>query len=417
MDTKELLAVLLPFLVGVGLIAIAFVVVRTGWQHRHNRFFAALYFLSGLKSVSEGMLTQVTESSDGVVQMRFVAEIFHAASPLFPDARAWFVVSAVCASFMLPLLLLFVMNFPRPVTWVLRASKAQYLFLVPAPVVAYFVVRAGLDGDVAALKALEFLFNHAGSLVVLVASFVLLRTRAKAEPIERKQATYLLIGMLPSFLITLLITAIGDAALMPQFGARAAEVGDVLQGHLLVYISPILELAAGAFVAYAILKYRILSFELKVKGGVKYALMTVILGVFLFVIEVYVGNFVFQNQIFSFLGPAGSAGLAAVSGIVVFKPVHKLAGAATDKLFPEARQPKATYLDTRSHEIYRAQVTTVLRDGNVTDREWSFLRSLRDQLSIPEREARTIEEEVERLLKVDDPRTGKATVGGGQAGF
>jgi hypothetical protein len=48
----------------------------------------------------------------------------------------------------------------------------------------------------------------------------------------------------------------------------------------------------------------------------------------------------------------------------------------------------------------------VLRDANVTDREMEFLRNLRTQLGLSEAQARTIEESVERTLKVDAPQTG-----------
>ncbi|MFO1535805.1 MAG: hypothetical protein ABR586_09090, partial [Thermoplasmatota archaeon] len=47
------------------------------------------------------------------------------------------------------------------------------------------------------------------------------------------------------------------------------------------------------------------------------------------------------------------------------------------------------------------------RDAKVTDRELSFLHTLRDQLGLSAKEAEAIEETVERTLGVDSKRTGQ----------
>ena len=408
---NNLASLLLPGLVGVGLIALAIVVAKTGWQHRHNRFFAALYFLSGTKSISDGLLagdgvfyTIQTANGPLIVEERF-AEAFHAVSPLFPDVLLCFYVNVVCLSFMLVLLPLLVLNFPRPVPWAVRWPRGQLLLLLLSPLVAAITIYVVFYRP-GAQEVLKTILNTTGALVGVFAVYLLLRTRKTGQPIERKQAGYVLAGLLPGIIVTLLIAFSGNLPF--AFGSDAATLATIetIQLSLQNLASPPLELAAAAFFAFAILKYRILNFELRVKGGLRYAFMTVILGALLFVVEVYVGNFVLQNQVFSFLGPAGSAALAGITGIVLFKPVHKLSGLATDRLFPDAAKPKEDYTQTRSGEIYRAQVTHVLRDGNVSEKEWAFLRTLRDQLGIKEAAARRIEEEVERSLKVDSPLTG-----------
>src|SRR5688572_16489488 len=106
-DAETLLSVFLPVLVGLALIGIANLVIRNGLDHRHNLFFAGLYMLSGLKSLSEGLAVQANE--------------FNAAAPWFPRSDFWDLLGIFCALGMMPLLLLFVSSFPRPTGWMLRA--------------------------------------------------------------------------------------------------------------------------------------------------------------------------------------------------------------------------------------------------------------------------------------------------------
>ncbi|HUR62175.1 MAG TPA: hypothetical protein VM286_07410 [Candidatus Thermoplasmatota archaeon] len=390
-------ATLLPIVVGLALVGLATLVARTGWQQRHNRIFAALYLLSGLNSITQGILP--------------VAEGFHAQAPLFPGLYPWLLVQITCAVLMLPLLFLFVLNFPRPMPWAVRHPRLQWLAFTVSLIFGglfWSILLRGMAGapldEVIADLALPFEgFNVLATAVIFAATFLLFRTQhAASSAIERRQAGYLLLGFFPAFAATTAITLLGFA-----FRADAVQYQQPVQ----LYISPVLELGAAAVTAFAILKYRLLDFELKVKGGMRYVLMTVMLGTVLFLVEVYVGNFILQAKVFGFLGPAGSATLAGISGIVLFKPVHKVSGKVTDRLFPEATAPKVDYERSRSREIYQAQATHVLRDAQVTDRELQFLRTLRDQLGLSEAEAQRIEEAVERELGVDDERTGTRRMG------
>jgi hypothetical protein len=404
------LALLLPVLIGVGLIGIAALVAKTGWEHRHNRFFSGLYLLSGIKSASEGLLAQTTDAQGQAV---FFAERFHTAAPLFPGAAQWFYANAVCTAFMIPLLLLFVLNFPRPAAWVLRHPKGQLALLLPSPLLAVTLIYTGLTQGPDTQVLVSTVFNNVATALTIAALALLVRTRKAAHAIERKQAGYILLGFLPGFLVTWVITALADAGFLLGGGQNAVlqALVDQVQSDVLRYVSPILEFAAAALVAFAILKYRILSFELQVKGGMKYIVMSVIVGTVLFLLNTYVGNFILQGQVFSFAGPSGSAVLSGIFTILMFKPVEKLSAKATDRLFPDtARDPKA-YARRRAQEIYQAQTTHVLRDGHMSDREWAFLHALRDQLGLPEGEARAIEEQVERELGVDDARLGRRRVG------
>src|SRR2546422_535834 len=100
----DALGIALPLVTGIGLIAIAVVVLRASRDHSHNWFFSLLYGLSGAKSVCEGLFAY--------------ADAFHARSALFPDRTALIRADVVAATFMVPLLLMLVLSFPRPMKWV-----------------------------------------------------------------------------------------------------------------------------------------------------------------------------------------------------------------------------------------------------------------------------------------------------------
>jgi hypothetical protein len=398
MNGGETAALVLPVLCGLGLVGIAVLVARVGWQHRHNKLFATLYLLSGVNSISQGLLSPFEAPAvlpDGAAVVN-PADLFHHQSAFFPGSTAWLYVQIVCTVLMVPLLLLFVLNFPRPLPWVVRRPNAQWLaFSVPLLFGAIFL----LQPSQVPLQPVLDAFNILATAVTLAATYLLWRTETRSpSPIERRQAGYLLLGFIPAFAATGAITVLGYA-----FGTVGAFP---YQKPILYYIDPPLELAAAAVTAFAILKYRLLDFELKVRGGTR-LLLTVALGTVVFVVEVYVGNFILQNQVFSFLGPYGSAGLAAITGIVLFKPLHLVSGKVTDRLFPATAAPKVDYERQRAREIYQVQATHVLRDAKVTDRELSFLRTLRDQLGLSAAEAEAIEETVETTLGVDSERTGQ----------
>ncbi len=385
-----LLAFVLPLVVGVGLVVLAAFVVRHGRAQRHNLLFAGLYLVSGVKSLSEGLFQ--------------VADQFHVTAPLFPDGIAWFHVSQACAFLYTPLLLWFIFSFPRPAGWMARRPWLGLLFVWPSIVVAGFLWFPP-SGPLRDLATQAFNVFGTGATVLAVVRLALLRARSQ-EKSERSQAGIMLLGFLPAFVFGWVLTILLD------FQQTATVVAWELR--ILLYFSPALEIVAACVVAYAILKYALLGVELKAKVGVKSLIMGALLAT-TFVVTGYIENIVFQGQIFSFAGPYGSFILAGIAGAVVFKPVEILGQKVSTRLFPQAANPSPAYQQQRTEEIYRAQVVYVLRDAQVSDREWQFLRNLRDQLGLKEAAARRIEEEVERSLRVDDPRMGRSAVGTGRS--
>lgn len=396
------LAIVLPVLVGLALIAIANLVIRNGREHRHNVFFAALYFLSGMKSVSEG----VGVAADG----------FHAQAPFFPPQLFWELLGSFCALGMLPLLALFVSSFPRPMAWMTKHPRRGVVFLAPSALVllSYLLFLGGLAGY-GLLNAVEQLFNILLTVTTVAAIVLLLRTRARSpDAIERSQAVYVLLGFLPAFVMGWTISALqwGEAA-----GSLAPATADRLIAIILSYVSPVFELLACCLVAFAILKYNILGISRKFRIGVKSVLAGGMV-VALFLVMQFIENIVLQGKVFAFAGPYGAFILAGGTSVVLFKPIETFSDRMSGKLLPgaaaaaeagaavAATAAAASAAQLHAEQIYHAQATYVLRDAKVSERELAFLNNLRQQLGLSPEQARRIEEEVERILKVDAPETG-----------
>ena len=409
----NLWAVVLPVLVGLALIGIANVVVRSGRDHRHNLFFAGLYMLSGLKSVSEGLAV--------------AADDFNASAAWFPPSTFWEVLGVFCALGMLPLLLLFVSSFPRPVAWMQRSPRLAVLAFLPSALVALLLLLfvAGILGPDLYVGAAQG-FNVFFFAVTLVAVVLLLRTRSRSpDPIERTQATYVLLGFIPAFLTGWAVSAIqlGSGSLVdPDVGRRV--IADILH-----FVSPVFELLACSLVGFAILKYNLLGINPRFRLGVKSVLAGAMFVGF-FLLTQFVENVVLQGKVFSFADDYtsgyGSFILSGATSLVLFKPIEKVSGRVSDRLLPgaaavaAARDGKADGAGApagpgageaavlHAEQIYHAQCTYVLRDAQVTERELALLRNLRAQLGLGEEQARRIEQEVERLLEVDAPQTGSS---------
>jgi hypothetical protein len=407
-DDASLLAVILPVIVGLALVGIANLVVRNGRDHRHNLFFAGLYFLSGLKSISEGLAVK--------------ADSFHAGAALFPPQAFWDLLGIFCALGMMPLLLLFVSSFPRPVGWMLRSPRLAALAFLPSALVTILLVlfvTGQLPPDLYIGAAQGF--NICFFAVTVIAIVLLMRTRSRSpDAIERTQSTYVLLGFLPAFLTGWAVSGLqlAEGSLVDP-AVAGATIDTILH-----FVSPVFELVACSLVGFAILKYNILGINPRFRLGVKSVLAGAMF-LTLFMVTQFIENVVLQGKVFAFAGDYGSFILSGATGIVLFKPIEKVSGRASDKLLPgaaavvaaqaaadegvaAAHAPAAQAAVLHAEQIYHAQCTYVLRDAQVTERELALLRNLRTQLGLTEDQARRIEQEVEVLLKVDAPETGNA---------
>jgi hypothetical protein len=391
---SRVLAIVLPVLVGLALIGVAALVFRHGREHRHNLFFAGLYLLSGLKSVGEGL--------------SLLPESVHESARLFPAGPTWELLAFFCGLGLFPLLVLFVSSFPHPAKWLQRRPALGALPFLPSVAFAAVTVMV-LQGelDVSWFDACLRAFNYLLVAATVGAIVWLLRTRSRTkDPIERTQALYVLVGFLPSFVLGWAITALQEAQ---GAGVVGPGAGDDLVEGILHFVSPLLELVACGLVGFAILKYNILGIDPKFRVGVKSVIVGFLFAV-VFLTTQGIENLIIEDLIFSFAGQYGSFLLSGVSGLVLFKPIERASDKVANKLLPPQNVDGGS---KHAEEIYHAQASYVLRDSKVTDRELTFLRNLREQLGLTEATARRIEEQVERLLEVDDARLGQQATGAG----
>jgi len=376
------LPTVLPLLVGGCLIALAVFVFRSGRHLTHNLAFSGLYLLSGLKSLFEAL---VPLSPD-----------LHARAEAFPPATFWVGCSLVAATFMLPLLVLFLLLFPRPVRALAKHASYGLFLFIPSVVFSYWFLNppGGLD-----LEQLALALNLVAVLATAAALGILVRTyQTSPDAIERTRAKYVLLGFGPAFVGTWVLAAL-------EYLRYFRDYTSPLQPLIVGYVTPFLELGAAGLTAYAIVKYQLLGVELKFRIGAKYAVTTFGVVAVLFTVNEYVGEFVLE-PIFGFTQYYWL--VAGVVGGLLFKPLELGAGWLTDHVFGKAKPETGKRKDARAAEIYHAQATYILRDAKVTDREMAFLRNLRSQLGLSSAEAKKIEQRVERILQVDSPRTGLA---------
>lgn len=382
--SPEALELALPFLVGLSLTAMAVFVLRVGRRRLDHGVFGFLYLLSGVKSFAEGLLP--------------VANGLQAEAPAFPGAHVWLLLQFVCAAFMLPLLFLFFLLFPRPVQILVRHRSISVLLFLPSLACLYllFVQPSGVSlGDIA------LGLNVAATVLTALAVVAILRTLGSTrDPIERTQARYLLVGFAPAFVGTWILTAL-DLANVLKVGGGSTSL--LLQSVLVHFATPFFELLAAGVTAYAIVKYQLLGIEFKIRTGLRYAVTTTLLFGTLFTANGWVEENVLE-PVFGFTNLYWL--LAGIVGVALFKPIERLAQWVTDRLVPSRGSATSAYRNSRAAEIYHAQCSYVLRDANVTDREMALLRNLRTQLGLSATEARRIEDKVERILRVDSPRTG-----------
>lgn len=346
------------------LLALAGYVYHAARDRPHNLVFSLLYALSGLKSLSEGLLP--------------MADALHARAPAFPDPVLWFRLGLLAAFFMLPLLLLFVLLFPRPRRVLQSFPALRVLLFVPSLFLAALVVVPNHVGLARVITG----FNAASLLATFAAVLLLAQGyRTTQDAVERTRAAYVLGAFTTTILANLLIVLL-------QF-ARSPWTQFFLE-----WITPLVELVVAAVVGYAIVKYQLLGIELKVKRGTRYAMTGSSM-----VVVFFVANNTFQKvvePVFAFTQL--SFLLAALAATFVFYPIQRYAGKFTNRLFPETNATPQAYKLHRGREVYHAQVAYVLRDSIVTERERRLLEHLRLQLGLSREDATGVEGDVERAL-------------------
>ena len=139
-----------------------------------------------------------------------------------------------------------------------------------------------------------------------------------------------------------------------------------------------------AFLSYGVLRTQLFDLDLRIKVAFKWSTVASVIAVAFFI-----GSEVLESVI-----PVEGKLLGLVSAglvVVALRPVQKLSERVVGRLMPGVN-PTPTYITRRKTEVYSAAFEVAFRDGVVTAGERAILEELRDQLSIPETEAKSVEE-------------------------
>jgi hypothetical protein len=148
-------------------------------------------------------------------------------------------------------------------------------------------------------------------------------------------------------------------------------------------------------VTYALLRYQLFGIDLRVKAGVRHAVIVSIFTLTFFVVTEAAEKLIVTDQSTSF-GVVAAGVLALAS-----RPLEQLAAKAGDRVMPAA-QPIARMTESERRRFYRQQYRLVEEDGNVTAKERRILERLRKALDIRVADAKRLEDGTLMLDGADD---------------
>jgi len=351
--------------------ALAFAVLRAGRNHLFNVLFFALYFLSAVKSVAEGVLGYLTFKPGFITDAAW-----------FPDPLWWIAIAYACLPLMLGLYVWFASVFPRPHNVFARSPHALAALFVPPLALLLLVLLYVFAPEAMPLSAntLTNLFNGVAFVYTVYALFVLFQAiRIAKDDIERHRTQ-------------LVFAALALVTVASWVLQGLHWMGAAFETQFLLFWAPPVEIVECAVIAYAILKYQLLGVELIAKATVKQTFTVGSLGVVFFVTkgtleEVF--EALFNTEVNYLIG-------AVVTG-VLFLPVEKLSRKVVTKFFPGVEESE-DYLRKRKLEIYREQLAVAVADGELKEKELKMLSLLRQTLGLTEDEAQRIEREVNPFL-------------------
>jgi PAS domain S-box-containing protein len=267
----------------------------------------------------------------------------------------------------LALLLHFVLLFPKPVGRI--ASPWRIAFTVSAAVTAItaftpLVVAAVLFKSYGTDLVPGPMFVTAGVWQLLTVICIVVALALKFRRItggrERAQLRFLLLG-----LALFTISAITLGLLLPM------AVGSYQLSSLNTFTS----LFIVGFVAYAMIKHRLMEMRLVVLRAVAYSLLTVILGIIvvaptLLVNAVGLGLSVGQMQALTFV--------SALAAVFIFQPLQRLLAKVTDRLFYRQAYEEYELLLRLAGQIATmvdlAEIVETVTDGLVQDMKLTSAR-------------------------------------------
>ena len=135
--------------------------------------------------------------------------------------------------------------------------------------------------------------------------------------------------------------------------------------------------------AYGVLRAQLFDIDLKLRFALQQGTVGAMIA----------GSFLVASEILERLFPVDGMALGVLLAFLVailLKPMQALAHRTANHLVPGI-QATPEYIDQRKLTVYRAALEGAYEDGEVTSKERSILRTLREQLGIDEREAAELE--------------------------
>lgn len=360
-----------PILAAALKLVLAIAVLRAGRSALFNVLFFALYTLSALKSLAEGVFGF----------MFYTPEVFNA-TDWFPGATWWLALTYVCLPVMLALYVWFASVFPRPHNVFARHPSALAALFVPPTALLVILLASVFAPEAVPLtgEQLGYVFNIVAIPFTVYALFVLFQaTRQAKDDIERHRTKLVLwafaIVSVPSWTLNVM-----------------QLMGSGYQIEFLLFVAPPVEVVESAVIGYAILKYQLLGVELVAKATLKQSVTVGTLSMVFFVTK---------ETLNSLLGDIFSVRtgylIGAILGGILFLPIEKGSRKLMNKLFPGVNDTE-DYLRKRKLDIYKEQLAVAMADGQLKDKELKMLALLRQTLGLTEKDVKKIEQAASPFL-------------------
>lgn len=364
---------LMPLVVGLVLLQIAYLVVSRGQPAVYNWVFFLFQGTSGVKSLTEALAILTTRN--------------------LTAAHGPILVANQIASFtLISLFLWFVMVFPRPITaWLRVGSRGAVCLLLSLP----FVIN--LIHPFLSAQATVNAFNAMASGVALVCLGMLIYHGRETDSDEERRRIHLLTVTFVLIVASTLVLSGFHFAYSAFEGAGRHEQAQFYLRVAAVWglvLSPLVELVAASVLMYAVLRYQLLGIERFVKRTTRGAI-TAFAVPSIFVTVSNTVEQLFQTEVLA--GVRFDFIIAGFVSAVLMVPIQKWVDFAMFRLFPQGSEGDPAYQRQRRIEIFEAQLRYSLLDGSLNAAEIQTLQRLARSIQLSQEEMH----EVTRLFPAD----------------
>jgi hypothetical protein len=347
---------LMPFLVSLLLLGIAYLVVSKGQPAIYNLVFFLFFTASGTKSLTEAVAVLAAQSSlEGLNAFAIVANRL---------------ISYVYA----PLFLWFVLVFPRPVHPVFAdGRKGAWALLLAVPFALF-----ELTGWSAAART--NVFNVFVSLIAVGCTALLIYHSKETDSEEERRRI--------RFLATAFALIVIASTVVAAFNIVSTNAGDSLVLHELsavfgLILAPVVEIVAASVLMYAVLRYQLMGIEQLIVKTTR-GTLTAVLVPSAFVATSASIEQLFQTSVLS--GVRFDFIIAAFIATLLMFPIQKWATFLLYRLFPGFGIDDEAEAKQRRMEIFEAQLRYSLLDGELNAKEIRLLRGLSTSIELADDE-------------------------------